>query len=158
MGSVKAIPDGYHNVTPYLHVRGATAAIDFYKSVFGAAEVVRMAGPDGKILHAELRIGDSIVMLADENPQMGIMSPQTIGGFSTGLHVYVENVDAVVQKMADTGAKVLRPIKNQFYGDRSASLLDPFGHMWSVATHIEDVSPEEMKKRMTAAMSQTAGS
>jgi PhnB protein len=158
MASVRPIPEGYHNVTPYLYVRGATAAIDFYKSVFGATEVVRMGGPDGKIMHAELRIGDSIVMLADENPHMGIMSPQTIGGFSTGLHVYVETVDAVVQKMVDSGAKVLRPIKNQFYGDRSASLLDPFGHMWSVATHIEDVSPEEMKKRMTAAMSQTAGS
>jgi PhnB protein len=158
MASVRPIPEGYHNVTPYLYVRGATAAIDFYKSVFGATEVVRMGGPDGKIMHAELRIGDSIVMLADENPHMGIMSPQTIGGFSTGLHVYVETVDAVVQKMVDSGAKVLRPIKNQFYGDRSASLLDPFGHMWSVATHIEDVSPEEMKKRMTAAMNQTAGS
>jgi PhnB protein len=158
MASVRPIPEGYHNVTPYLYVRGATAAIDFYKSVFGATEVVRMGGSDGKIMHAELRIGDSIVMLADENPHMGIMSPQTIGGFSTGLHVYVETVDAVVQKMVDSGAKVLRPIKNQFYGDRSASLLDPFGHMWSVATHIEDVSPEEMKKRMTAATSQTAGS
>ena len=158
MSDVKTIPEGFHNVTPYLYVRGATAAIDFYKSVFGAAEVVRMAGPDGRIMHAELRIGDSIVMLGDENPPMGMLSPQTVGGYSSGLHVYVENADAVVQKMIDSGAKVLRPIKNQFYGDRSASLLDPFGHLWSVATHIEDVSPEEMKKRMTVAMSQTAGS
>jgi len=158
MGTVKPIPEGYHNVTPYLYVRGAAAAIDFYKSVFGATEIVRMAGPDGRIMHAELKIGDSIVMLGDENPHMGVLSPQTVGGFSTGLHVYVEHIDAVVQKMIDSGAKLLRPIKNQFYGDRSASLLDPFGHMWSVATHIEDVGPEEMKKRMTAAMSQTAGS
>jgi PhnB protein len=157
MGTVRPIPEGYHTVTPYLYVRGATAAIDFYRNVFGAAEIVRMAGPDGRIMHAELKIGDSVVMLGDENLQVGMLSPQTVGGFSTGLHVYVENSDAVVKKMVDSGAKVLRPIKNQFYGDRSASVLDPFGHMWSVATHIEDVSPEEMKKRMTAAMSQTAG-
>jgi PhnB protein len=157
MGTVRPIPEGYHTVTPYLYVRGATAAIDFYRNVFGAAEIVRMAGPDGRIMHAELKIGDSVVMLGDENLQVGMLSPQTVGGFSTGLHVYVENSDAVVKKMVDSGGKVLRPIKNQFYGDRSASVLDPFGHMWSVATHIEDVSPEEMKKRMTAAMSQTAG-
>ena len=158
MASVKAIPEGYHNVTPYMYVRGAAGAIEFYKSVFGAAEIVRMAGPDGRIMHAELKIGDSIVMLADENPSMGIMSPQTIGGFSGGLHLYVENVDAVITKAVESGAKPLRPIKNQFYGDRSGTLLDPFGHMWSVATHVEDVSPEEMRKRMTAAMSQAAGS
>jgi PhnB protein len=158
MIAVKPIPEGYHNVTPYLFVRSAARAIDFYKSVFGAAEIVRMVGSNGKIMHAEVRIGDSIVMLADENPQTGVMSPQTIGGYSVGLHVYVENVDAVIQKAVDSGAKLLRPIKIQFYGDRSGSLLDPFGHMWSVATHVEDVSPEEMRKRMTAAMSQTAGS
>jgi PhnB protein len=158
MAGVKPIPEGYHNVTPYLFVRGAVGAIDFYRSVFGATEIVRMAGSNGKIMHAELRIGDSIVMLADENPQTGVMSPQTIGGFSVGLHVYVEDVDAVIKKAVESGAKPLRPVKNQFYGDRSGSVLDPFGHMWSVATHIEDVSPEEMRKRMTAAMSQTAGS
>jgi PhnB protein len=158
MSAVKPIPEGYHNVTPYLFVRSAASAIDFYKNVFAATEIVRMAGANGKIMHAEVKIGDSIVMLADENPQTGVMSPQTIGGFSVGLHVYVENVDAVIQKAVDSGAKLLRPIKNQFYGDRSGSLLDPFGHMWSVATHVEDVSPEEMRRRMTAAMSQTAGS
>ena len=158
MSAVKPIPEGYHNVTPYLFVRSAASAIDFYKSVFAAAEIMRMAGPNGKIMHAELKIGDSIVMLADENPQTGVMSPQTIGGFSVGLHVYIENVDAVIKKAVESGAKLLRPIKNQFYGDRSGSLLDPFGHMWSIATHVEDVSPEEMRKRMTAAMSQTAGS
>jgi PhnB protein len=157
MSTVKPIPEGYHSVTPYLFVRAAALAIDFYKNVFGAIELVRMPGPNGKIMHAELRIGDSIVMLADENPQAGVMSPQTVGGFSAGLHVYVENADAVIQKALDSGAKLLRPIKDQFYGDRSGSLLDPFGHMWSVATHVEDVSPEEMKKRMSA-MSQAAGS
>ena len=157
MASVKAIPDGFHNVTPYLYLRGAAGAIEFYKSVFGAAEIMRMPGPDGRIMHAEIKIGDSIVMLADENPSMGIMSPQTIGGFSGGLHLYVEDADAVIRKAVESGAKQLHPIKNQFYGDRSGTLLDPFGHMWSVATHIEDVPPEEMRKRMTAAMSQAAG-
>jgi len=158
MASVKPIPDGHHNVTPYLFVRSAASAIDFYKSVFGATEIMRMPGSNGKIMHAEIRIGDSIVMLADENPQTGVMSPQTVGGYSVGLHIYVENVDAVIQKAVESGAKMLRPIKDQFYGDRSGSLLDPFGHMWSVATHVEDVAPEEMRKRMTATMSQAAGS
>jgi PhnB protein len=158
MATVKPIPDGYHNVTPYLYVKGAVAAIDFYKDVFGATEVVRMRGPNGKIMHAELKFGDSIVMLADEDPARGIMSPQTVGGYSVGLHLYVENSDAVMKKAVETGAKELHPIKNQFYGDRSGSLLDPFGHMWSVSTHVEDVSAEEMKKRMTAAMSQSPGS
>ena len=157
MATVKPIPEGYHNVTPYLFVRAAPLAIDFYKNVFGATEIMRMPGPNGKIMHAELKIGDSIVMLADENPGTGMMSPQTVGGFSAGLHVYVENVDAIMQKAVENGAKPLHPIKNQFYGDRSGSLLDPFGHMWSVATHVEDVSPEEIKKRVSA-MSQTAGS
>jgi PhnB protein len=158
MSDVKSIPDGYRNVTPYLFVRAAASAIDFYSTVFGAIEIVRMAGADGRIMHAELKIGDSIVMLADENPRNGVMSPQTIGGYSVGLHLYVENVDAVIQKAVENGARPLHPVKDQFYGDRSGSLLDPFGHMWSVATHIEDVSPEEMKKRMTAAMGQAAGS
>jgi PhnB protein len=158
LSSVKAIPDGYQSVTPYLFVRGASSAIDFYKTVFGAKETMRMQGPDGRIVHAEVKIGDSIVMVADENPANGVMSPQTIGGYSVGLHIYVENVDAVIQKAVESGAKPLRPIKNQFYGDRSGTLLDPFGHMWSVSTHVEDVSPEEMRKRMQAAMSQTAGS
>jgi PhnB protein len=157
MPSVKPIPEGYHSVTPYLFVRSAVAAIDYYKIVFGATEIMRMPGPNGKIMHAELKIGDSIIMLADENPQMGMMSPQTIGGFSTSLLVYLEDVDAVIQKAVENRAKLLHPIKNQFYGDRSGSVLDPFGHMWTVATHVEDVSPEEMKKRMSA-MSQAAGS
>jgi PhnB protein len=158
MSSVKPIPEGYRSVTPYLFVRSAALAIDFYKNVFGAKEKMRMPGSDGRIMHAEIEIGDSIVMLADEHPQSGVMSPQTVGGYSVGLHLYVEDVDTVVQKAIQNGAKALRPIKNQFYGDRSGSILDPFGHMWSVATHVEDVSPEEMRKRMNAAMSQTAGS
>ena len=157
MSSVKPMPEGYHNVTPYLFVRGALSAIDFYKNAFGATEIMRLPGPDGRIMHAELRIGDSIVMLADENPHLGMMSPQTVGGFSAGMHLYVPNVDAVVQKAIENGAKPVRPIKDQFYGDRSGSILDPFGHMWTVSTHVEDVAPEEMKKRM-AAMSHAAGS
>jgi PhnB protein len=158
MSAVKPIPDGFHNVTPYLYVKRAAAAIDFYKETFGATEIVRMRGPNGRIMHAELKFGDSIVMLADENPAMGMMSPQTVGGYSVGLHLYVENSDAIMQKAVENGAKQLHPVKNQFYGDRSGTLLDPFGHLWSVATHVEDVSPEEMKQRMTAAMSQSAGS
>jgi PhnB protein len=158
MPNVKPVPEGYHNVTPYLFVRSAASAIDFYKNIFGATEIMRMPGSNGKIMHAELRIGDSIIMLADENPQTGVMSPQTIGGFSVGMHLYVESVDQVIQKAVESGAKLLRPIKNQFYGDRSGTVLDPFGHMWSVATHVEDVSPEEMRKRMTAAVGQAAGS
>jgi PhnB protein len=158
MASVKPVPEGYHNVTPYLFVRGAASAIDFYKKVFGASEIMRMPAPNGRIMHAELRIGDSIVMLADEDPHAGVMSPQTVGGFSAGLHLYVDNVDAVVERAVENGAKPLRAVKNQIYGDRSGSLLDPFGHMWSVGTHVEDVTPEEMRKRMSAAMSQTAGS
>jgi PhnB protein len=157
MANVKPIPDGYHNVTPYLYVRNAAGAIEFYKNVFGATEIMRMPGPDGRIMHAELRLGDSVVMLADENPHMGIMSPQTVGGFSAGMLLYVPSVDAVVKRAVENGAKALRPIKDQFYGDRSGSILDPFGHMWTVSTHVEDVAPEEMKKRM-AAMSQAAGS
>lgn len=156
MANVKPIPDGYRTVTPYLFVKGAASAIEFYKNVFGAAETVRMPGPNGRIMHAELKIGDSTIMLADENPQMGIQGPQSIGGTATSLHVYVENVDAVVEKATKAGAKLIRPVQNQFYGDRSGTLIDPSGHMWSVATHVEDVSPEEMRKRM-AAISQSAG-
>jgi PhnB protein len=158
MATVKPIPEGYHNVTPYLYVRGAASAIDFYKSAFGATELMRMPGPDGRIMHAELKIGDSTLMLADENPRMGIMSPQTIGGYSSGYLLYVADVDSVIHKAIENGAKPLHPIKNQFYGDRSGLILDPFGHMWTVATHIEDVSPEEIQKRMSSAMSQSAGS
>jgi PhnB protein len=157
MSNVKPIPEGYHSLTPYLFVRNAAGAIEFYKNVFGATETMRMPGPNGQIMHAELKIGDSTVMLSDENPQMGALSPQSIGGTATGLNVYIANVDAVVQKAVDAGAKLVRPVKDQFYGDRSGSVIDPFGHLWSVATHVEDVSPEEIGKRAAAAMSQTAG-
>jgi PhnB protein len=156
MTNVKPVPDGYHNVTPYLFIRGAGAAIDFYKKVFGATEIMRMPGPIGQVMHAELRIGDSMIMLSDENPKSGAMSPQTAGGISVSLHVYAENVDEVIQKAVDEGAKLVRPVQNQFYGDRIGTLIDPFGHLWSVATHVEDVAPEEMKKRMAAASAQSA--
>jgi PhnB protein len=147
MTDVKFIPDGYPRVSPYLHIGGAGAAIDFYKSVFGATERFRMGGPDGKIGHAELQIGDSVVMLADEYPEMGIVGPKTVGGTPVGVSVYVEDVDATVAKAVDAGAKVTRPAEDRFYGDRTASFEDPFGHSWSVQTHIEDVSPEEMQRR-----------
>jgi PhnB protein len=156
MASVKPIPDGYSTVTPYLFIRGAAAAIDYYKKVFGAQEIMRLKAPNGLIAHAELRIGDSMVMLGDENPLWGNKSPQTLGGSATGLHVYVENVDAVVQAAVDAGAQLVRPVQDQFYGDRTGSVTDPFGHIWSVATHVEDVSPEEISRRMAKVMSQAA--
>jgi PhnB protein len=157
MSNVKPIPEGYHSITPYLFIKGAAAAIEFYKSVFGATERMRMPGPDGRIMHAELKIGDSVVMLSDENPQMGALSPQTIGGTGSGVNVYVADVDAATQKAVDLGAQLVRPVKDQFYGDRSGSIIDPFGHLWSVATHVEDVAPEEMQKRMKAISAQAAG-
>lgn len=156
MANVKPIPEGYHTVTPYLFIKGAARAIDYYTQVFGAKERVRMPGPNGQVMHAELQIGDSIVMLADENPQMGARSPQTIGGAASSLHVYVANVDGTAQKAVDAGGQLVRPVKDQFYGDRSGTIIDPFGHIWSIATHIEDVSPEDMKERMAKAMSQSA--
>jgi PhnB protein len=156
MAKVKPIAEGYNSVTPYLFVKGAANAIDYYKNVFGAKERMRMPGPNGKIMHAELQIGDSIVMLADENPQVGAKSPETVGGASSSLHVYVEDVDSTAKKAVSAGAKIVRPVKDEFYGDRLGTIIDPFGHMWSIATHIEDVSPEEMKKRMANAMSQSA--
>lgn len=155
MAEVKPIPDWYRRVTPYLYIRGAAEAIDYYKNVFGAKERMRMPGPNGRIMHAELQFGDSIVMLADENPEMGARSPETVGGSSSSLHLYVENVDSTVQNAIKAGGKLVREVKDQFYGDRSGTIVDPFGHIWSVASHIEDVSPEEMKKRMTQ-MSQAA--
>lgn len=156
MANVKPVPHGYHSITPYLFIKGAANAIDYYKNVFGAHERMRMPGPNGQVMHAELQIGDSTIMLADENPQIGAISPQTLGGASGSLHVYVENVDAVTQKAVDSGAKLVRPVRDQFYGDRSGTLVDPFGHIWSVATHIEDVSPEELQRRAAEAMSQSA--
>ena len=144
--TVKAQPDGYHTVTPYLIVKGGGGAIDFYKQVFGAHELFRMAGPDGKIGHAELKIGDSVVMLADEHPEMGALSPPTIGGTPVRTLIYVDDVDEVVARAVAAGAKIVRPVADQFYGDRAGGITDPFGHYWHVATHKEDVSPEEMER------------
>jgi PhnB protein len=157
MSKVKPTPEGYHSVTPYLFIKGAARAIDFYKNVFDAAEVLRMASPNGQIMHAELKIGDSMIMMSDENPQIGALSPLSIGGTASGLHLYVPNVDAVIEKAIDAGAKPVRPVQDQFYGDRSGTVIDPFGHMWSVATHIEDVAPEELRRRAATAQAQAAG-
>jgi PhnB protein len=148
--TVQAIPDGYQGATPYLCIRGAARAIEFYKQAFGATEVVRMAQPDGRIGHAELKVGAALFMLADEFPDMGFQSPQALGGSPVTIHFYVEDVDAMAKRAVAAGAKVLRPVQDQFYGDRSGQFEDPFGHKWSLATHIEDVSPEEMKKRAAA--------
>jgi len=156
MAKVDPIPQGYHSVTPYLFIKGAANALDFYKKVFGATERVRMPGPNGRVMHAEVQIGDSIVMLADEHPEMGARSPQSVGGASSSLHVYVQDVDSIAKKAVEAGAQLARPVQDQFYGDRSGTIIDPFGHMWSIATHIEDVAPEEMKKRMAKAVSQAA--
>jgi PhnB protein len=147
---VKPIPDGYNAVTPYLVVDGATRAIEFYKQVLGATERMRMPGPDGRIGHAELQIGDSVVMLADEFPDMGAKAPKAYGGSPVSLLVYVPDVDATVKKAVGAGAKLVRPLEDKFYGDRSGVIEDPFGHSWMLATHIEDVSPEEMQKRAAA--------
>lgn len=147
---VKPIPEGYHSVTPYLVVDGAADAIEFYKKIFGAIETVRMPGPDGRIGHAEVTIGDSHVMLADENPEMGYKGPKAFGGSAISLLVYLPDVDKTVDRAVAAGAKLKRPVEDQFYGDRMGTIEDPFGHVWNVATHIEDVSPEEMKKRMEA--------
>ena len=148
---VKPIPDGYGSVTPYLIVNGAARAIEFYKQAFGATETFRMEGPGGRVGHAKIKIGDSHIMLADEHPEMGARGPQTIGGSPISLVLYVEDVDATVSQAVEAGAKLTRPVKNQFYGDRTGGLEDPFGHAWYVATHVEDVSEEEMHKRAAAA-------
>jgi PhnB protein len=154
--AVKKIPEGYHSITPYLIIKGATAAIDYYKKVFGATERMRMDGPGGTIGHAELVIGDSTVMLADEYPDMGHRSPKTLGGTPVSLVLYIEDVDTVFKRAVDAGAKSVRPVENQFYGDRMGTLEDPFGHMWSIATHVEDVAPEEMQRRAEQMMKQQA--
>jgi PhnB protein len=150
--TVKPIPEGYHTVTPYLVAKDAAAAIDFYKKAFGAQELFRMEGPGGKIGHAEIKIGDSILMLADEHPEMGHVGPESLGGSPVGLMVYLEDVDAVVARAIEAGATAMRPIENQFYGDRSGSVKDPFGHTWMIATHVEDVAPDEMARRAEEAM------
>ena len=150
--AVKPIPDGYHTVTPYITVRGAAAALDFYKAAFGAVEVMRFDLPDGGVAHAEIQIGDSRVMLGDESPEFGNKSPHALGGTPGGLCVYVADSDAVFTKALAAGATVMKPMADQFYGDRSGTVIDPFGHAWTIATHVEDVSVEEMKARMAAMM------
>jgi PhnB protein len=151
----KAIPDGYHSVTPYLIVKGAADAISFYKRAFGATEEMRMPSPDGRIGHAEIRIGDSVIMLADEHPEMGHRGPQSLGGAGVTLMVYLDQVDEVFKRAVANGAKEIQPLKNQFYGDRSGTLEDPFGHRWTIATHIEDVAPDEMRRRAEKFMQST---
>jgi PhnB protein len=153
MADVKPIPDGYPQVTPYLCVDGADAAIDFYGKVLGAKERMRMPAPDGTIAHAELELGEAIIMLSDEHPEMSQRSPKTIGGTSVTISVYVEDVDAAFDAALAAGATSLRAVEDQFYGDRTGQFEDPFGHHWSVATHVEDVPPDEMEKRAAEAMS-----
>ena len=148
--SVKPVPDGYHTITPYLFVKGAAGAMEFYKKAFGAEELLRFPGQDGKVGHAELKIGNSVVMLADEYPEMGFKSPTTLGGPGFSMLVYVENVDVAFKQAIAAGATEIRPVKDEFYGDRVGTLKDPFGHIWSIATHKEDVTPEEMHRRAAA--------
>jgi PhnB protein len=150
--AVKPIPEGYHTVTPYLAVDDAAEAIEYYKKAFGAKERVRMDAPDGKIGHAELEIGDSLVMLSDPFPQASTRPPKELGGTSASVFMYVEDVDAVVKQAVDAGATIEMEIANQFWGDRFGTVADPFGHLWSIATHVEDVPPEEMAERAKAAM------
>jgi PhnB protein len=153
MSKVSYIPKDYNSVTPYLIIKGAAQAIEYYKKVFDATELFRMNGPDGKVGHAELKIGNSHIMLADENPSLGQghTSAVTIGASPVSLYIYLPNVDQVVKRAAAEGAKILRPVENQFYGDRSGFIQDPFGHLWGVATHVEDVAPKELEERMKKA-------
>ena len=153
---VKSIPEGYHTVTPYLTLNDAASALEFYKRAFGAQVLVRMADPNGKIGHAEIKIGDSMIMLGDEMPGMGDKSPQSLGGTTSGIMLYVDDVDAVFQQAVAAGAQVEAQLATQFWGDRYGKLKDPFGHSWSIATHVEDVAPAAMKKRIDEMMQQAA--
>jgi len=148
--SVQKIPDGYQAVMPYLCVRGGPAAVEFYKKAFGATEVMRMSDPNGNIGHAEFRVGEGVIMLSDEFPEMGVLSPQSLGGTPVTLMFYCEDVDAVVNRALECGAKAITPVENMFYGDRAGKIEDPFGHYWWIATRVEDVSHEEMRKRSAA--------
>jgi len=153
---VNPIPEGYHTATPYLIIRDAAAAIEFYKNAFGATELFRMPTPDGRVGHAEIKIGNSHIMLADEAPDMGAVSPQSLGGTPISILLYVEDVDSMASQAITAGATVLRPVRDEFYGDRTGSFADPFGHQWHIATHKEDVSVEEMNKRMESCEAQEA--
>ncbi len=152
--AVKPIPEGYHTATPYLVVKGVAAALAFYKKAFGATELMRMDGPGGCIMHAEFKIGDSPIMIADEFPDMGYRGPAALGGTPVSIMLYVEDVDARFNQAVAAGAKVQRPVADQFYGDRTGNLVDPFGHMWTLGTHKEDLSPEEMNRRFEEHMKQ----
>jgi PhnB protein len=154
--ATKPIPDGYRTATPYLIVKGAADAIEFYKRAFGATELLRMADPQGRVGHAEIKIGDSVIMLADEHPAMGYRGPRSLGGSSVSILLYLESVDSVFERAIAAGATAQRAVANQFYGDRSGTLEDPFGHVWTIATHVEDVAPEEMQRRAEAAMKSSA--
>ena len=145
--AAKAIPEGYHSVTPYLILSGASDAIAYYKKALGAEEVLRMEDPGGKVHHAEIKIGDSRIMLADEHPELQALSPKTIGGSPVSIHLYVEDVDAAVERAVAAGAKLVRPVADQFYGDRVGGIVDPFGYRWFIATHKEDLSIEEIRRR-----------
>lgn len=144
--SVKPVPDGFHTATPSMVVRDAAKAIDFYKQVFGAEERMRMPGPDGKIIHAEIKIGDSIIFLSEEIPNMGGKSPQSVGAYTGGIYIYVPNVDEIHQRAVDAGAKSAGPVSDMFWGDRLGHFVDPFGHAWSVSTHVADLTEKEMEK------------
>lgn len=148
--SIKPIPDGYHTVTPYLILKDAAKALQFYGEAFGATECMRLPAPDGTLMHAEIRIGDSPIMLCDECPDWNALSPVTIGGTAVSIMLYVDDVDAVVNRAVAAGATLQMPVADQFWGDRMGSIIDPFGHKWSIATHVEDVSPEEISLRAKA--------
>ena len=152
--TIKSIPDGYHSVTPYLSIKGAAEAIEFYKRAFSATELFRLVAPNGEIGHAEIKIGDSPIMLADPYEEGAFLNPRSLGGSSVGLHVYVEDVDALFVQAVDAGAKAVRPVQDQFYGDRTGTLEDPFGHVWFLATHKEELTPEEINRRAEALFKQ----
>jgi len=154
--TVKPIPDGYHSITPYLMIKGASEAIEFYKRAFGATEIFRLSHPNGQIGHAEIKIGDSSVMLADPCEQGAFRTPQSLGGSSVALHVYVKDVDAQFAQAVSAGAKTIKPVFDQFYGDRTGTLQDPFGHIWFLATHKEDIAPEEISRRAEALFQQSS--
>jgi PhnB protein len=157
MAKAKPIPEGHNRVSPYLIVNGGARALDFYKKAFEATELFRMAAPDGKIGHAEIKIGDTVIMLADEHPDHSAYAPGHFGGSPVSLHVYVEDVDKVAGRAVAAGAKITRPVADQFYGDRLGTLEDPFGHTWHVSTHLEDLTPEEIGRRAQAAMKEKKG-
>jgi PhnB protein len=156
MAQVKPVPQGYHTATPYLTIKNAARALDFYKKAFGAQEVARMDAPDGKVAHAEIKVGDSMIMIAEETPGSGNRSPESLGGTTASIFLYVDNADAIFEKAVSAGAQVETALADMFWGDRYGKLKDPFGHSWSVATHKEDVAPAEMEKRMQDAMAKQA--